>query len=247
MVSLKKVNNLNEYYKKLNIGVSLSRMWNTLQSKCEYGSDRSEKGYQQVAKTMAGNIARGLNLNVDLAEILTMCKGSYFPAYGEEGKKIILQYLNEHEFTITDADLARGYIEYDLNQSGNIISPEFDELLQELFNNDDEPTTPEVQVAHVCSQTIKDVKLIEKMSNINKVDLLYKISKDVEHSSIESKKPVQSLKVKEMLKSIPEQTQNMKEYNKRKIYADLDIFIELAGENIIEGIYEYIGTDEIEK
>ena len=66
MGNLIQVKNLDEYYAKLNIGVSMSKMWNTLQSKAEYSSNRSEKGYQQVAKTMAGNIARALGLNVDI-------------------------------------------------------------------------------------------------------------------------------------------------------------------------------------
>ena len=57
MGNLIQVKNLDEYYAKLNIGVSMSKMWNTLQSKAEYSSNRSEKGYQQVAKTMAGNIS----------------------------------------------------------------------------------------------------------------------------------------------------------------------------------------------
>ena len=45
MGNLIQVKNLDEYYAKLNIGVSMSKMWNTLQSKAEYSSNRSEKGY----------------------------------------------------------------------------------------------------------------------------------------------------------------------------------------------------------
>lgn len=246
MISLMQVKDLDKYYEKLNIGVSMSKMWNTLQSKAEYGSDRSEKGYQQVAKTMAGNIARGLGANVDIAEILTMCQGSYFPAYGEEGKNVIMQYLKDHGLNITESDLARKYVEYDLAQSGNIITPEFDRLLQELFDRSKKPTTPEVQIAQVCGETIADVKLIEEMSKINQVDLLYKVSKDVEQYSIDAGVPMQSQKVKEMLKSLPERKQMIGETEKQKIYADLDTFIEFAGEEKLEGVYEYIGTDELE-
>ena len=247
MINLIQVKNLDEYYAKLNIGVSMSKMWNTLQSKAEYSSNRSEKGYQQVAKTMAGNIARTLGLNVDIAEILTMCQGAYFPAHGKEGKRVIMQYLKEHGLNIAESDLARNYVEYDLTQSGNIITPEFDKLLQELFDTHEKPTTPEVQIAQICGDTIEDVKLIEEASQINQVDLLYRVSKDVEQSSIEAGVPMQSQKIKEMVKSIPESNKRMGEAEEHQIYADLDTFIKFAGEDKLEGVYEYIGTDELER
>ncbi len=241
-----KVKDLDKYYEKLNIGISMSKMWNTLQSKAEYGSDKSEKGYQQVAKTMAGNIARGLGGNADLAEILTMCQGSYFPAYGEKGKAVIMQYLEEHGLPITESELARKYIEYDLAQSGNIITTEFDELLKELFDRGQATKTQEVQIARICEQTIADIKKIEQLSTMNQVDLLYRVSKDVEQCSIEAGVPKQSQKVKEMLKLLPETQIELGEKEKQKIYADLDSFMNFAGENKWEGIYEYIGTDELQ-
>ena len=247
MINLMQVKNLDKYYEKLNIGVSMSKMWNTLQSKAEYRSDRSEKGYQQVAKTMAGNVARALGLNVDIAEILTMCQGAYFPAYGKEGKRVIMQYLKEHGLNIAESDLARNYVEYDLVQSGNVITPEFDQLLKELFDSNQKSMTPEVQIAQICGDTIEDVKLIEESSKINQVDLLYTVSKDVEQSSIEAGVPMQSQKIKEMVKSIPESNQRMGEAEERQIYSDLDTFIRFAGDDKLEGVYEYIGTDELER
>ena len=83
MVQLVNVKNNQEYYERLNVGITMSNMWNSLQTKSEVGLDKSEKGYQEMAKIMAGNIARGLHLNVDLSEVLTMCLCSFFPAYGE--------------------------------------------------------------------------------------------------------------------------------------------------------------------
>ena len=144
----------------------MSKMWSTLQSKSEYGSNRSEKGYQLVAMTMAGNIARKLNINPDLAETLTMCRGAYFPAYGQEGKKVIMEYLKKHNINISESDLAREYVEYDLSQSGNVIAPEFDEMLRALFNENDTSNIPEVDLAKICSKTISDVKLVEQSSTI---------------------------------------------------------------------------------
>ena len=201
MINLMKVKDLKKYYEKLKIGVSMSKMWSTLQSKSEYGSNRSEKGYQLVAMTMAGNIARKLNINPDLAETLTMCRGAYFPAYGQEGKKVIMEYLKKHNINISESDLAREYVEYDLSQSGNVIAPEFDEMLRALFNENDTSNIPEVDLAKICSKTISDVKLVEQSSTIDQTDLLYKVSKDVESCSINAQRPMYSKKLEELISS----------------------------------------------
>lgn len=246
MVTLRNVVDLDKYYERLNIGITMSKMWNTLQSKAEYGSDRSEKGYQQVAKSMAGNIARGLNLNPNLAEILTMCRGSYFPAYGKEGMRVIRQYLKEHNIDISEADLAREFVEYDLSQSGNTITPEFDSLLRELFDESVPPRTPEVQLARLCGDTIDKVKIVERNSNINQVNLLYSVSKDVENASVRAGRPTGSQKLDELLRIAPVKPERLGEDKVQSIYRDLDEFIEFAGQEKLEGVYEYIGTDEME-
>ena len=58
---------------------------------------------------------------------------------------------------------------------------------------------------------------------------------------------MQSQKIKEMVKSIPESNKRMGEAEEHQIYADLDTFIKFAGEDKLEGVYEYIGTDELER
>ena len=246
MIRLNKVKDLDKYFERLKIGISMSNMWNTLQTKSEFGSNKSEKGYQLVAMSMAGNIARKLNMNSDLAEILTMCKGSFFPAYGNEGKKTILEYLKKHNINITEADLARQYIEYDLTQSGNVITPEFDEMLKALFEDDYETTVPEVELAKICSKTIEDLKLIDFASNINQTDLLYKVSKDVEKKSVEAKKPIYSENLQKLLSLAQIDKKDITEEKKNIIRENLEIFIEDAGTDVLNGVYEYIGTDEIE-
>lgn len=245
MVPLMKVKDLDSYYERLNVGVSMSKMWNTLQTKAEYKTEKSEKGYQQVAKTMAGNIARGIGANADLAEILTMCQGAYFPAYGQAGKKAIMEYLRANGLNISEADLARQFVEYDLDQSGNVITPEFDNLLQELFDENKSSTTPEVQIAYVCGDTVKDVKAIEQLADINEVDLLYNASKDAEKTSIAAGTPTPSPKIKEMVASIPLQERQISEDEKKVIFSKIDELIQFKGEEKLDGVFEYIGMREI--
>ena len=244
MIKLMSVKDNKAYYERLNVGITMSNMWNSLQTKSELGLNKSEKGYQLIAKTMAGNIARGLNLDPNLAECLTMCYGSFFPAYGKEGKKVVMQFMRDKGIEMSESDLARNYVEYDLYDSGNVITPEFDKYLQELFDYSRKPITPEVQVARLSAETLSSIKRIEMNSKINKIDLLYAITKDVENNCINSGELVESLKLREMLQNVPERTIELSNDIKKKIYEELSTFIEFVDGEPINGIYEYIGTDE---
>ena len=244
MIQLMNVKDDKKYYERLNIGITMSNMWNSLQTKSEVGLDKSEKGYQQIAKTMSGNIARGLNLDSNLAECLTMCYGAFFPAYGNEGKKAIMQFMRNKGIEMSEADLARNYVEYDLYNSGNVITPEFDRFLQELFDDSKKAITPEVQLARLSGQTLSSIKRIEMCSKINQVDLLYALTKDVENYCIKTRKLVQSPKFQEMLQSVPVRDIEISNTTRNKIYKDLTTFMEFADGEPINGIYEYIGTDE---
>ncbi|MBQ8893084.1 MAG: hypothetical protein IJ043_01600 [Clostridia bacterium] len=54
-----------------------------LASKAENGSTRSESGYQRIAASVSGQIARELGCSKDRAEALSMSAGLYFPKYGQ--------------------------------------------------------------------------------------------------------------------------------------------------------------------
>lgn len=249
MIKLTEVPNLEEYYKKLNVAVRISPIWNALQSKSEYGTRKSERGYQEIAKLMAAKIAIRLDKNVDLAEIMTMCKGAYFPACGEEGKKVVRQYLDEHGIDISDADLARNIIEYDLTRCNEIIAPEFDELLKELFDDSKPAKTPEIKIANLCNQTIKDIKIIAETSDIDSIELLYRIPKDVEECSINAGVPTQSRKLQELLKNAPPyERKKISEKDKSRIYDFINEFVaeELSkGRTVLDGVYRYIKVSQV--
>lgn len=244
MIRLMNVKDSDKYYERLNIGITMSNMWNSLQTKSEVGLDKSEKGYQQIAKTMAGNIARGLNLNSNLAECLTMCYGSFFPAYGSEGKRVVMQFMQDKGIEMSEGDLARNYIEYDLYSSGNTITPEFDQYLKELFDSSEEPKTPEVQLARLCGKTLDSIKKIEMFSKINQVDLLYALTKDVEKECMSSGQLVESRKIQEMLERVPSYSIGISDETREEIYSKLSMFMEYADGERINGIYDYIGANE---
>lgn len=245
MVQLMRVKDNKHYYERLVQGVELSMLWDSLQTKAEVWCGRSEKGYQNIAQIMAGNIARGLGLNANLAEILTMCRGTYFPAYGAYGKQVILQYMREHGLEMPEADLARNYIEFDLNQCGNIITPEFDQYLQELFDESKEPVTPEIKVARLCHKTLDIIKRQDAQSQ--KPGDFFALTKDVENFCIQTGQIAESPKLQELLRTVPEYNISPDDPRllklKEKICKSLSEFIGFA-EEPMDGIYDYFGFDE---
>lgn len=248
MVNLTNVSNLDEYYEKLNYAISMSNMWNTLETKSEYGASKSERGYQMIARSMAGKIANSLHLNQNLAQILTTCNGTFFPTYGQAGKKAVLQYLKDNNIQISESELAKEFIEMQLTREGNKITPEFDSMLTELFDYSSNPTTPEVQVARICAKTIDSVKRIEQLSSINQVDLLYNISKDTVESCGKSGKPVLSEKLQELLKLVPNvEPSELTEEQKAHLYRNIDVFHDYyKDDSKLKSACRFIAADAME-
>lgn len=250
MVTLTKVNNLKEYYQRLSIGVDLSSMWKSLKDKSEYGGKSNELGYQLIARSMAENIARKLGLNVDLAKILTMCRGAYFPAYGKQGRKVIMQYLSQNGLGISEAELAIEYVENDLVKSGNLITPEFDSMLKELFDDSKEPKVSEVKLARICGETIDYIKLIDQIMESEtpkeRNDRIYQLARAEEKACVDSGKLVVSPEIKKLLdgtQGIPQKSMNKQD--EKRIITKLDSFIKYAGKDKIRGVCNYIGADDI--
>ena len=229
------------YYAKLNVGIGFSKMWNSLQEKSDYGRGKSERGYQLVAKTMAGNIARAIGADANLAEALTMCKGSYFPSYGKAGKKVILHYLRDRQIQISEQEFARSFVEFDMQKSGLIISKKFHQMLGQLFGNETDVPI-EVQIARVCSKTMEDIKNVEDFSKIDKVNLIYKVSQDVEQESKKAGKPVESPKLSELVSTIDIPALVIGKREKESIYEKLDKFRNLNMDEPMKGVYEYMST-----
>lgn len=252
MVDLIEIKDEESYYKNLKFGIEMSKMWDILREKTEYGSKQLEIGYQMVACSMARTIAKSLGMNYVLAEILTMCKGAYFPPFGKQGRKVIMEYLKQNNIDISESDLAREYIENELYKSSNIITPKFDELLKNLFEDLDNHNIyenediSEVNIARMCEEVINYIKIIEQNLKINSDNLLYKLSEHQENYCIETKKLEISPKIKKLLEAIPYTNEyEITVKDKNKIIEKIKHFIEFTKANDgsnIEGICDYIGT-----
>ncbi len=235
MATLIKVKDIHKYYINLRHSLDYCEFWHTLQYKTEYGP--SERGYQYIAMYTAGTLALYLDCDDDLAEILTMCLGSVFPPYGEAGLVCVIDYMKEKGLYISTSDLAINYIEETLKKDGNIITPEFDALLHELFSDNVE--TMEVQIARLCHDMIKKIKIIENNSNKNRHDLLDQIPNEIEKATKENHVLTNSSILEELynnLSVINKLSLTAQQY--QRCISSLD---ELSDNGYnLEGIYEYI-------
>ncbi|MDD8049441.1 MAG: hypothetical protein PHH04_07620 [Thomasclavelia sp.] len=244
MLKLIEVKDKEEYFRKLNVGISMSKMWNSLQTKSEVGLGKSEIGYQMVSKVMAGNIARGLGLNADLAECLAMCQGVFFPAYGKEGKKVVLQFMEENGMEMSEADLGRNFVIYDLHRTHNIISTDFDQKLHELFASNSMAKTPEVELARFCGKIIDEIKEIEMNTNVTQADYMYKTVKEIVNECIESGKLVQNENLIKSLKEITKIEYTLSDKQRDEIYNRIMSLSKIYKSEKMAGIYEFIGASE---
>ena len=146
-------------YKDLKKKLQRSLMWQFLREKSEYGSNMSERGFQQICVDNAGMLAYKLGLNDALVESLAICKGSYFPIYGKAGKIAIQEYLEGKGVNKTDNELGLNFVKYDMKESGMSYSHEFESYLKELFSdNAKNSSKPEVRIVAICYELMELIK-----------------------------------------------------------------------------------------
>ena len=228
---------LDRYYERLNTKLEYNHMWDSLSLKAEPGG-KSEKGYQMIAKSMSGRIARNLGYNSNKAEVLSMCVGSYFPRYGAEGKKVIEQYIRREGLDIDVSTLATDCIEHSISKN-DAVAVDLDEALKEYFGGGN--SIPEVEIVRISQNTISAVKRIEALSKINGGDLLYRVSEDIIEASKAKKMPMPSAKLQEMEQKLPQGGKiTLTEEEKAEMVEGLDRYVKTFGN---EGIYNYINSD----
>jgi len=233
--------NYNDLKKKL----SRSLMWQYLQEKSEYGSNKSERGFQTICVDNAGMLADKLNLNTDLAQSLSICIGSYFPAYGEAGKNAIKEYLESKGINMTDNELGNAFVRYDMGESGIHCTEEFANYLNELFSeNATSSDVPEVRIAAICHELMDCIKPVAEESHSKFNELETTVYRTLEKQCLDAGKPVQ-------IKELP-QLKNFKKFKKVNL-SKLDkeiVFKELknseaTNESIGNAVCEFIETGYI--
>lgn len=240
MITKYKVKDINYYLESLNEYFNDSNMWRTLQQKSEYGSNRSEKGYQQINALKASTMARELGLSPDKTELFTKILGAYFPQYGAEGKKCVREYLNEKNINISDSELASFFVELDLSKCHIMISSELKEILLELFS-EKQSSFAEIELAKLYHEMTETLKCLydESIQNYNELEQYF------DNNSLQNIKELGIIgyrkKIIELKSSMPQKKYKMSEEEKISYKNLIDDYVKLFGK--IEGICRFMSIE----
>lgn len=230
---------LPKYYKRLNEHLEMIMLWRGLQYKAEAGSTRSEKGYQIIARSAAGRIARALGYDRDKTEALCACVGCGFPLYGAEGMALIRQYVIDRGLSL-EIDFLEGAAVEEYISSRLFVASELDALLREYYQGaPSKPAScPELEVVRVCQDAVKKVKLAERYGGAEYGQLLYDTSVELCTASQAVGRPTSWRKLDALAASL---TVPQKEYmtpeQKEAYLRELDEFYQCFGE---EGVLKFL-------
>lgn len=158
---------------------SLSR---DLGPKAEHGRTRSERGYQIVAATTCRQIARALGANEAKAEALSLVAGMYFPQYGQEGLKVIKEYIKDRNIDLNPDALGLNSACYVISRHCfRFIEPTvhaiFYDLADDYFSGRDQ--NEESKIVRLVQNTIMDAKKAEAFYDGAPGDLLYDVTREL--------------------------------------------------------------------
>ena len=153
-----------------------------LVSKSEFGSEKSESGYQIVASNVCARLARILGGNEDVASILSMSSGLYFPKYGHAGLEIVKKYIWDHQIDLDIDNLGLDVACFAMyhfvsSSSKPIVTDVYMDIISDYYKNDSEYL--ESKIVHFIQQLIIDVKKVERFYDGYIGDLLFKVMEEV--------------------------------------------------------------------
>lgn len=240
MINRYDVEDFDKYLRTINKYFNDAIMWRKLQEKFEYGSNRSEKGYQQVASLSAKDLARKLGHSEEKTELFVKILGSYFPQYGEEGKNCIREFLAENKIEISEPELASSFVENDLDNSGFMIASGLKEVLVELFDFEKNSGENEIELAklyHVVTELLKSIyshsreKYKEYMNHFDE-----ELLTNIKQNGIYNYRKIVEKKVKLIKQNSEKMSESEKEEYKNKIYSYTKTFKD-------EGLYRFISLE----
>ena len=152
------------------------KLISNLGPKAEAGRTRSESGYQRIAASVAGRIARELGCSEYKAKALSLGAGAYFPKYGHEGLKVVKQYIVDNNIDLkTDETLGINAACYAVSRYNHgtkiVINTAFYNLAYDYFYSID--SCKESRIVRLVQDTIMDVKKAEAFYDGHPGDLLF--------------------------------------------------------------------------
>ena len=159
-----------KYLDGLNDKFGATIIWDTLQGKSEYGTTKSEKGYQIIAADKAAIMAEKLGLNAERTAFYTKCLGAAFPPFGQEGKKLMREYAYVYDLPYDEKELMASVIEESFSQSGKLVVEGLRDILLVLFDRTKDSDIPEIELAKLYHEQMEILKLFDKVSREDYVE-----------------------------------------------------------------------------
>lgn len=247
-MEIKKVENFDKYIKELNDDFSTNISWKELQHKSEFGYDKSEKWFQDTMSIEAKLIAYKLGYNEYKAELFTKILSSYFPICGNEGKKCIKEYLKEHGKEMSDARLATNFIFNDFENCECVIAEGLEDYLLELFDENIESQTPEIEIAKLCHEMGNLLKTTFKSFNEPGYYENYKkVSDQLDRDAVNNIKKYGLTgfknKIKEEVEKRSKNNPKMTDLHKKRYKKIIDGWVEEFG--LETGVYNFIAVEVV--
>ncbi len=168
--------NVGRYYERMLERFSRRIISQHLQFRAEAGSTRSERGYQMIAVSTCGRIARELGCSEARAEVLCHAVGLYFPNYGQEGICAVKRYIKERGLNLDPEMLGRDAVLFAVHKIGWPIIGHFYRSVQSYFAGESDP---EIDIVRLVQETIKKVKTSEHFYDGYPGDLLFDVSQEL--------------------------------------------------------------------
>ncbi len=194
--------------------------------KAEHGRNRSERGYQLTAASTCRQLARALGANEAKTEALSLAAGMYFPQYGQEGLKVIKEYIKDRSIDLNPDTLGLTSTCYIIsNHCFQFLEPTvhviFYDLADDYFSGRDQ--NEESKIVRLVQNTIMNVKKAEVFYDGAPGDLLY----DVTNELVALAKDNQALTKGTLLEPYREKIENYKfpplsEAERKGVYQQLD-------------------------
>ena len=211
------------YYKRIKEYFDIIMIHSSLAGKADLGSNRSEKGYQLIAASASGQMARVLGCSEDKTEALSLAVGQFFPKYGMAGVEPIKEYIINNKIDLDPDTLGVDLVEHIINRR-LLVATDFDEKLHQYYRGDD--SDPEVRIVRFVQQTIKEVKIAEKYFAGNPGDLLFDVSQEIVKLAGETGQLTSSRILDEYRHQIDTyQPPVLTEEQRQDIFAELDRYI----------------------
>lgn len=211
------------YYKRIREYFEMKMPHSALAGKADLGSNRSEKGYQIIAASACGRIARNLGASEDKAEALSLAVGQFFPKYGMAGLEAVKEYITKNNIALDLDTLGVKLVEQMIGVR-LFVAAELVEKLRQYFGGDD--SDPEVRIVRFVQQTIKDVKIAEKYFNGYPGDLLFNVSEEIGNLAKENGKITPSRILEQYRAQIDAyQAPVLTEEQKQEVFKEIDGFV----------------------